>query len=118
MISTRNATYEPRNTKLLWYALIWAVIHIPFIAVSLFFGYRDTSCVHLFSSYVELSLGIWLRTDAYIMLIFMITLIILGYLSIRYHGWKCPYLVWQFVHVIYSLWRCAWLIVGSIMFWL
>lgn len=112
-----SPNYYPWNTSLLWYALCWCIMYLPFLVTDLYYAYRDTSCVDLYSGWIGMTLSAWLQADGWVMLAFLILFITIGALAIPYPEWQCLYVLWENLHVIFILWRLAWLIVGSVMFW-
>ena len=109
--------YYPWNTCLLFYAFLWGILHIPFAVVDLYYAYRDVSCVHVSTGDFIFTFYTWLQVDGYVIVGFFIILLFVGALGIPYVESRCTYVWWQFFLIIFMLWRIAWLIIGSIMFW-
>ena len=110
--------YFPWNTMLLWYAICWFIMFVPFLITDLFYAYRDTSCVNTpASASIGLTLSTWLQVDGWIILGFLVIFILLGVLAIPYPAWQCVYVLWENLHVLFILWRMSWLIVGAVLWW-
>ena len=88
---------------------------IPFIVGDLYFAYRDYSCSHLpiENTHIAIDLGAWLKVSGYTNLAYII-LPILSYYLAGVPRLLAGYLIFA---VLYTLFRFAWLIVGSVMFW-
>ena len=76
--------YYPYNTFLLWYALCWCIMYIPFLVTDLYYAYRDTSCVDLKAGNIDFTLSSWLQADGWVMLGFLIAFVTIGALAIPY----------------------------------
>lgn len=116
---TVSPNYYPWNTFLFWYSICFWIMFLPFLVADLYYAYRDTSCVFLNTTAgnIDLNLRTWLQVDAYVILGFIVIFFIIGILAIPYPEWQCLYVLWENLHVIFILWRLAWLIVGAVMFW-
>lgn len=112
-----SPNYYPWNTFLLWYALCWVIMFLPFLVTDLYYAYRDTSCVDLHAGSIDMTLSTWLQVDGWVILGFLIVFVLIGALAIPYPEWQCLYVLWENLHIIFILWRLSWLVVGAVMFW-
>ena len=113
--------YYPWNTFLFWYALCFFIIFFPFLVCNLYYAYHDISCVDFrpppFANGIKMSLAQWFQVDAYIMLGFIVFFFLIGIVAWCSPELACSYGLWEGLHVFYIIWRMAWLIVGSVLFW-
>ena len=113
--------YYPWNTFLFWYAICFFIMFFPFLVCNLFYAYRDTSCVDIrpptFAQGIKMSWAQWLQVDAYIILGFIVFFLLLGIIAWCTPELACTYGWWEGLHVFFIIWRLAWLIVGSVLFW-
>lgn len=100
--------------------LILFLAAIPFGVCDLFYSYRDHSCVwiDIANTKIRFPLQVWLRVDGGVLL-GMAALILLFGLILCCNPIGCEGLFWfhNVLTFIFALFRLAWLIVGSIMFW-
>lgn len=111
--------YSPWNQFLLYYAICFFIIYVPFLVVDLYYAYRDTSCVQNWPPIVDIrfSLKVWLQVDGYIILGFIVFFLILGIIACCSPVALWVYGLWEALHMIFMVWRIVWLIIGAIMFW-
>ena len=89
-----SPNYFPWNTFLLWYALCWVIMYLPFLVTDLYYAYRDTSCVDFHYGTIDMTLSAWMQVDGWVMLAFLIVFVLLGALAIPYPEWQCLYVLW------------------------
>lgn len=93
---------------------------IPFGVCDLYYSYRDYSCVWIdITNYkIRFPLQIWLRVDGGVLL-GMAALILLFALILCCNPTGCEGLFWfhNVLTFVFALFRLAWLIIGSLMFW-
>lgn len=111
--------YSPWNQFLLYYAICFFIMYFPFLVVDLFYAYRDATCVNTLPPGVGIffTLKVWLQVDGYIILGFIVIFLILGIIACSSPNILCVYGLWEFLHMLFMIWRIAWLIVGAVMFW-
>lgn len=112
--------YSPWNQFLLYYALCFFVMFFPFLVCDLYYAYNDATCVGMFpvgTDGLRVSFKNWLQVDGYIILGFIVIFLILGVIACCSPQALWVYGLWEGLHMIFILWRLAWLIVGAIMFW-
>lgn len=109
--------FFPWNMFLLFFALCWAIMFVPFFVTDVFYAHRDTSCVDFFATPIDITLREWLEADGWIILCFLVLFITLGIIAMIRPLWGCVYVIWESLHVLFIIWRLSWLIVGAVMFW-
>ena len=100
--------------------LVLFLAAIPFGVCDLYYSFRDYSCVwiDIANSSIKFPLQLWLRVDGGVLL-GMATLILLFGLVLYCNPVGCEGLFWfhNVLTFVFALFRVAWLVIGSIMFW-
>lgn len=100
--------------------LILFICAIPFGFCDLYYAHRDFTCVwaSIANTSINFNLRRWLLADGGIILAFTFVILVIGFILCCFPV-GCELLWWirNVLGFIFALWRLAWLIVGSIMFW-
>lgn len=67
------------SNNFLFRLIIIIIIFLPFVICDLYFGYNDDSCIFIpnINSKIDITLGIWLRVDGYLLLTIILNFLIL-----------------------------------------
>jgi hypothetical protein len=115
-IKTDNEYYDPllerKLCRLYWCGLIcMLVLSSPFIIADLYFAYNDISCQNIIIPNFNFTIGLWLKIDGYILLVWSI---IVFYIQINHLIINKRFII---LNYIVKLFCSIWTIIGAVMFW-
>lgn len=96
------------------------IMLLPFMICDFIFAGGDSTCLtqDLKNSSITINLKQWLLTDAWVVVVLIIILLLILVITcvspaaglVAMGGFLC-------IAILYSLYKIAWLIIGSVMFW-
>jgi hypothetical protein len=103
---------------MLIYDILFFIFLMPFVVAGLYYSNNETfSCLNQTFPGMSVPFYSWLRLDSWIMLGFAISAIMNVFQLCICLATYCSYVMWLISKIIFILWRLAWLIVGSVLFW-
>ena len=114
-IADDKTEYIPSDNSLKLCACAFTfLIFLPIIVCDLYFGYTRISCQDIVSPHMDLTIGLWLKVNGYL-LISMLFVSVFG-IFIYEKNKYATITVW-IISILNRIFVLSWLIVGSILFW-
>ena len=115
-VTSENEYFDPfvnsKLCKLYWGGIIcMLILSSPFIIADLYFAYNDISCQNINVPKLNLTIGLWLKIDGYILLVWTC---IVFHTQINMLIINKRFII---INYIVKLFCSAWSIIGAIMFW-
>jgi hypothetical protein len=97
---------------------IFVILSIfPLTICDLYFGYNDTTCIHLKAGKLLVNLSTILKVDGILNIIFFITISFILCIINDIRKIKNKYLILNFIFKVISMFHIAWSVLGSVIFW-
>jgi hypothetical protein len=94
--------------------IILLLIYSPFIVCDLYFGYTHISCQDIVSPHMDLTIGMWLKVNGYLLVSMLFVPLFFPFIDEKN---KCVTISAWVISRLSRIFVLSWLIVGAILFW-